>query len=76
MDVNKKNPWTRKGNTLLYKGEDVGMIGYRKEDREVEVDIVSFYHIYTSQDIKDLSDYLWFERLTNISNEKENSRES
>ena len=62
MSVNKNNPWSRKGNTLLYKGEDVGMIGYRSSTKEVEVDMISYCHTYTSQDIKDLSDYLWFER--------------
>ncbi len=61
--MNKSSAWSRKANTLLYKGEDVGMIGYSKEKGEVVVDMMSYDHTYTSEDIKTLAEYLWFERI-------------
>jgi len=55
-----KNIWNKRGNKLLYKGEDVGMIGWCKERGGVRVDMISYLHDYGSEDIKELSKFLWF----------------
>ena len=54
------NIWSRKGNTLLYGGEDVGMIGWCNKSDKIKVDMISYEHTYSEDDIKSLGEYMWF----------------
>lgn len=55
-----ENPWSRKGNTLLYSNDDVGMIGFCSKSKKVKVDMISYEHTYDENDIKHLGEYMWF----------------